>query len=92
MARILIDMQACQTESRFRGLGRYTDALAQAIAAQAGQDEIHLLLNSSFPETLGAIRRTFDGLVRPQNIHVVELLDLCEDRSPRLAGATTPRR
>ncbi|CAM5507889.1 D-inositol-3-phosphate glycosyltransferase [Aquamicrobium terrae] len=84
MADILIDMQACQTESRFRGLGRYTDALAQAIAAQAGQDEIHLLLNSSFPETLGAIRRTFDGLVRPQNIHVVELLDLCEDRSPRL--------
>lgn len=84
MADILIDMQACQTESRFRGLGRYTDALAQALAAQAGGDRIHLLLNSSFPETLPAIRRTFDALVDPANIHVVELLDECEDRVPRL--------
>ena len=82
MVNILIDMQACQTESRLRGLGRYTNALAQAIAAQAGDDEIHLLLNSSFPETLPAIRSTFDSLVRPNNIHIVQLLDQCEDRSP----------
>ena len=84
MARILIDMQACQTESRFRGLGRYTDALARAIAAQAGADEIHLLVNSAFPETLAAIRQEFDPLVGAGNIHVVDLLDQCEDRAPRL--------
>lgn len=84
MADILIDMQACQTESRLRGLGRYTGALAQAIAAQAGDDRVHLLLNSAFPETLPAVLRSFDGLVRPQDVHVVELLDECEDRAPRL--------
>lgn len=84
MADILIDMQACQTESRLRGLGRYTDALTRAIAMQAGEDHIHLLLNSAFTETIPAIRRTFDKFVRPQDIHVVELLDECEDRSPHL--------
>lgn len=84
MTDILIDMQACQTESRFRGLGRYAYSLVQAIAEQAGGNVIHLLVNSTFPETLPAIRRAFDGLVGPANIHVVELLDHCEDRSPRL--------
>ena len=29
--RIVIDMQGAQTESRFRGIGRYSTSLAQAI-------------------------------------------------------------
>ena len=33
--RIVLDMQGAQTESRFRGIGRYSTALAQAIARNA---------------------------------------------------------
>ena len=84
MASILIDLQACQTESRYRGLGRYASALAKAVAAQADGDEIHILLNSAFPQTLANIRRQFFGIVQPENIHVVELLEQCEDRSAHL--------
>ena len=54
--RILIDMQGVQTESRFRGIGRYSMALAQAMARQAGDHEIWLLANARKPESIDAIR------------------------------------
>ena len=61
--RILIDMQGVQTESRFRGIGRYSMALAQAMARQAGDHEIWLLANARKPESIDAIRESFEGLV-----------------------------
>jgi len=36
--RIVIDMQGAQTESRFRGIGRYTLAFAQAVVRNRGAD------------------------------------------------------
>lgn len=80
MAKILIDMQACQTESRQRGIGRYAMALVQAMAAQASEDEIHLLLNSAFPETILPLRQIFSSQVSPQHIHIMDVLTPNEDR------------
>ena len=48
--RIVIDMQGAQTESRYRGIGRYTLSLAQGIARNRGEHEIMLALNGLFPE------------------------------------------
>ncbi len=70
MMRIVIDMQGAQTESRFRGIGRYTMSFSQAVARNSGGHEIILALNGLFPETIEPIRATFDGLLPQENIRV----------------------
>lgn len=68
--RIVIDMQGAQTESRFRGIGRYTLSLAQAIVRNRGEHEILLALNGLFSETIEPIRAAFHGLLPQENIRV----------------------
>lgn len=68
--RIVIDMQGAQTESRYRGIGRYTLALTQAIVRNRGEHEILLALNGLFPETIEPIRAAFDGLLPQEAICV----------------------
>jgi len=68
--RIVIDMQGAQTESRFRGIGRYTLALTQAIVRNRGEHEIILALNGLFTDTIESIRATFDGQLPQENIRV----------------------
>lgn len=66
--RIVIDLQACQSDSRFRGIGRYSSALTKALVRQAGDHEIWIALNDRFPETIPGIRAEFDGLVSRERI------------------------
>ncbi|MBW1668569.1 MAG: glycosyltransferase family 4 protein [Deltaproteobacteria bacterium] len=68
--RIVIDMQGAQNESRFRGIGRYTLAFAQAVARNRGEHEIILALSGLFPETIEPIRAAFHGLLPQENIRV----------------------
>ena len=68
--RIVMDMQGAQTESRFRGIGRYTLSLAQAIVRNRGEHEVLLALNGLFPDTIEPIRASFDGLLPQDNIRV----------------------
>lgn len=68
--RIVIDMQGAQTESRFRGIGRYTLSFAQAIVRNSDEHDIFLALNGLFPETIEPIRAAFDGLLPQENIRV----------------------
>ena len=68
--RIVLDMQGAQTESRYRGIGRYTMSIAQAIARNRGKHEVLLALNGLFPETIESIRAAFDGLLPQENIRV----------------------
>lgn len=54
--RILIDLQSCQSSgSRFRGIGRYTLNLIEAIASVAGDHELRLLLNDQLPDTIAPL-------------------------------------
>jgi len=71
--RIVIDMQGAQSESRFRGIGRYTLSLALAIARNAGKHEICLVLNAAFPESILDIREAFKELIPQENIYVFEV-------------------
>lgn len=71
--RIVIDLQGGQTESRFRGIGRYSLALTKAIVRNAGEHEIWLVLNAAFPESIDDLRQAFDGLLPQERIRVFEL-------------------
>lgn len=68
--RIVIDMQGAQTESRFRGIGRYTMSFAQAIVRNCGEHEVILALSGLFPDTIESIRAAFDDLLPQENIRV----------------------
>lgn len=71
--RIVIDMQGAQSISRFRGIGRYSLALALAMSRNAGEHEIWLALNGAFPESIPGIRQAFDGLIPQERIRIFEV-------------------
>jgi glycosyltransferase involved in cell wall biosynthesis len=71
--RIVLDLQGAQSDSRFRGIGRYSLALAQAIARQAKQHHIWLALNGRYPESADALRLEFVNLIPEEQIRVFEL-------------------
>lgn len=69
--RIVIDLQACQsTGSRQRGIGRYSLALARAMAKNSGSHDFHLLLSGLFPDTVQPLRQEFEDLISKDRIHV----------------------
>lgn len=71
--RIVIDLQGAQTDSRFRGIGRYSLSLALAMARNAGEHEIWLVLNGGLPESIPDIRRAFEGLIPKERIRVFDI-------------------
>ena len=77
--RIVIDLQGAQSESRFRGIGRYSLSLALAMARNAGSHEIWLALNSCMPESIPDIRAALSGLI-PENR--IRIFDVPNDVSP----------
>ncbi|WP_372363500.1 glycosyltransferase family 4 protein [Xanthomonas sp. NCPPB 3583] len=68
--RIVMDLQGAQSESRFRGIGRYSLALALAVARDARGHDIHIALNGAFPDAVKDIRTTLSRLIPQSNIHV----------------------
>lgn len=61
--RIIIDLQGAQNDSKNRGIGRYSLAIAQAIVRQRGEHEVLILLNTAFAETIDEIREEFADLL-----------------------------
>lgn len=72
--RIVIDLQGAQSESRFRGIGRYSLALALGVARNAGTHEIWLVLNGALGAAIDDIRRAFDGLIPQERIRVFDIV------------------
>lgn len=68
--RIVLDLQGAQSESRFRGIGRYTITLAKAIVRNKGNHEIYLVLNGLLPESIEYIRSEFNDLLPKNHILV----------------------
>ncbi|MCF5291325.1 glycosyltransferase family 1 protein, partial [Pseudomonas syringae] len=68
--RIVIDMQGAQTESRFRGIGRYSLSLALGIVRNRGDHEVYLVLNGMLDESIESIRAAFAGLLPQSHIRV----------------------
>ena len=67
--RLVIDLQACQTEgSRGRGVGRYSINLARHIAQQIGDDDLRLCLNDAYAGALKDAIDTLDLAVQRQHL------------------------
>jgi glycosyltransferase involved in cell wall biosynthesis len=66
--RIVIDLQGAQTESRFRGIGRYSLSLAKAMVRNRGDHEVIVALSDLFANTIEPIRAAFCGLLPEENI------------------------
>lgn len=71
--RLVIDLQGAQTESHKRGIGRYSLALAVALARRQGGHEVILALNARFPDRIEPIRARFDGLVPQDQIRIFDV-------------------
>src|SRR5476649_1835884 len=71
--RIVIDLQGAQSESRYRGIGRYSLALALGVARNAGQHEVWLVLNAALGAAIDELRLAFAGLVPAERIRVFDV-------------------
>jgi glycosyltransferase involved in cell wall biosynthesis len=80
-ARILIDLQPCQNESRLRGLGRYAINMTREIVDLAGPHTVHVLLNDRYSEVIPELRRRLKALP-DHNVHVVQMLAQADDANP----------
>ena len=81
--RIVIDLQGAQSESRFRGIGRYSLALALGVARHgAGRHEVWLLLNAALAPSIAELRRAFAGLVPPERIRLFDPPGPCAEHDP----------
>ena len=68
--RIVLDLQGAQSASRYRGIGRYSLALAQAIVRQRGEHELYILLNGLLSDSVVELRRAFADLLPAEHIVV----------------------
>lgn len=68
--RIVIDLQAAQGLSRFRGIGRYSLAFTQALVRNRGGNEIIIALNGMLEESIEPLRSMFETLLPKDNIKV----------------------
>ena len=68
--RLVIDLQGAQSESRGRGIGRYSRSLALAMAAQAGPHEVTVALNGGFEEATAELRDAFAPILPRGQIKV----------------------
>ncbi len=66
--RVVLDLQGCQTDSRYRGIGRYSLELAKAIAAKAGEHDVWILLSELLPESISSLQLTFERLLPSDRI------------------------
>lgn len=68
--RIVIDMQACQNGSRFRGIGRYTIGLVTALLKNENNNhEFILLFNGMFNSDLSKLINYFSKYISPNQMH-----------------------
>lgn len=68
---ILFDMQSCQSESRLRGIGRYSLSLVKAVIRNPANHKVSLLLNGLYPiNIINAVRKEFEGLLPEENIYI----------------------
>jgi glycosyltransferase involved in cell wall biosynthesis len=70
--RIVIDLQGAQTDSRFRGIGRYAMNFTQAVIRNRGSHDIIIVLNGMFKETIRPIRDALEHVLPPDRVLVWE--------------------
>lgn len=68
--RIVIDLQGLQSSSRFRGIGRYSSSITEAIIKNSKHHEIILVCNGILRDSLDDIIDFFSKILSRKNIKV----------------------
>ena len=71
--RIVIDLQGAQSESRFRGIGRYSLSLALEMAKNPAGHEIWIALNGKLDESVPSLRAAFSKVIPAQRIRTFDV-------------------
>jgi len=67
--RIVIDLQACQTEqSGLRGIGRYSLSLAKAMAEFNQKNELRVALNGVYSNSISQLQKDLPSLLEQQRL------------------------
>lgn len=66
--KFVLDLQACQCVSRYRGIGRYSLAFAHTFIDVARCHDVSIMLNGMFEEAASDLSRQFESVVPPENI------------------------
>ena len=66
--KFVLDVQACQCVSRYRGIGRYSLAFAQTFVDVARHHDVSIMLNGMFPEATADLSRQFESILPPDRI------------------------
>ncbi len=61
--RLVFDVFPCQTGSRFRGIGRYTQSLLAAMAHARANHDLYVLANALYPQSADALRQQLNGIL-----------------------------
>jgi glycosyltransferase involved in cell wall biosynthesis len=80
--RLLIDLQGAQSESRYRGIGRYTLSIVAGILANRGNHEVILLVNGNLQSSLSYLCKKFFNLENK--------VSFCEWQAPGKLAANDP--
>ena len=73
--KIIIDLQACQSDSRSRGIGRYSLSLAQNMVKQLTlrSHDVWIVLNDNFPDTIIPLSSIFQESIAADKIVILRL-------------------
>lgn len=68
---ILIDLQGCQSESRLRGIGRYSVSLTKALIRIAPQHKISILINGMYDiDNINAVKKLYRDVIDPADMYI----------------------
>ncbi|BDC39217.1 glycosyltransferase [Paraburkholderia terrae] len=70
--KIVLDLQGCQSASRFRGIGRYSLALVKGVLRNRGNHSIKLLLNGLYANGLDDLRQRLQAEMPAEDIIVFD--------------------
>src|SRR3954470_5587132 len=80
--RIVIDLQGAQSASRFRGIGRYSIALALGVARNAAGHEVWIVLHGALADAIPPISQAFEALVPQERIRVFDIATPAAEHDP----------
>lgn len=81
--KLLLDLQGAQTESRLRGIGRHTRALAAALVEHGVEHHISVLFNAMLGANLGSLKEQFSRLLPPERVLVFNGVSPTAAHDPR---------
>lgn len=71
--KILLDLQCCQSGSRFGGIGRYSIELAKALILARPSYDYVVLLNDQHPQAKAEIERELAGIIPLSNVKTIHI-------------------